>query len=99
MNVVSRGVRGAVRSPIRAGAIVIMLAISIGLIVAMLAAKSGVETKISQVKSQAATGITVRPAGIQGFGGDGTPLTAAQVATVAKTPHVVSTVSTLTDQL
>jgi protein-S-isoprenylcysteine O-methyltransferase Ste14 len=44
MNVVTRGILGAVRSPIRAGAIVIMLAISIGLIVAMLAAKSGVET-------------------------------------------------------
>jgi putative ABC transport system permease protein len=99
MNVVTRGILGAVRSPIRAGAIVIMLAISIGLIVAMLAAKSGVETKISEVKAQAATGITVRPAGIQGFGGDGTPLTAAQIATVAKTTHVVSTVSTLTDQL
>lgn len=99
MNVISRGVRGAVRSPIRAGAIIIMLAISIGLIVAMLAAKAGVENKITSVKQTAATNITVRPAGIQGFGGGGDPLTAAQVATVAKTAHVASSVSTLTDQL
>jgi putative ABC transport system permease protein len=99
MNVVSRGIRGALRSPLRAGAIVIMLAISIGLIVAMLAARAGVESKINDVKSQTATGITVRPAGIQGFGGGGDPLTAAQVATVSKTAHVSSTVSTLTDQL
>ncbi|MDB5184135.1 MAG: transporter permease, partial [Candidatus Saccharibacteria bacterium] len=99
MNVVSRGVRGAVRSPIRAGAIIIMLAISIGLIVAMLAAKAGVENKITSVKQTAATGITVRPAGISGFGGGGDPLTAAQVATVAKTAHVASSVATLTDQL
>jgi putative ABC transport system permease protein len=76
-----------------------MLAISIGLIIAMLAAKSGVETKINDVKANAATGITVRPAGIMGFGGGGDPLTADQVATVSKTAHVTSTVSTLTDQL
>jgi putative ABC transport system permease protein len=76
-----------------------MLAISIGLIVAMLAAKSGVETKIGQVKSQSATAITVRPAGIQGFGGGGDPLTADQVVTVTKTAHVSNVTSTLTDQL
>jgi putative ABC transport system permease protein len=99
MNVLTRGVRGAVRSPLRAGAIVVMLAISIGLIVAMLAARAGVENKISQVKATAATGITVRPAGISGFGGGGDPLTAAQVATVTKTAHVASVVSTLNDQL
>lgn len=99
MNVISRGVRGAIRSPLRAGAIIVMLAISIGLIVAMLAAKSGVEAKINQVKSQSATGITVRPAGINGFAGGGNPLTAAQVATVAKTTHVAGIVSSLTDQL
>lgn len=99
MNVISRGIRGAIRSPLRAGAIIIMLAISIGLIIAMLAARSGVESKITQVKSTAATGITVRPAGISGFGGGGNPLTAAQVATVTKTAHVMSAVSSLSDQM
>ncbi len=99
MNVLSRGIRGALRSPLRAGAIVAMLAISIGLIVAMLAAKAGVENKITSVKSTAATGITVRPAGIQGFAGGGDPLTADQVAAIQKTAHVASTASTLTDQL
>lgn len=99
MNVLTRGIRGAIRSPLRAGAIVIMLAISIGLIVAMLAAKAGVENKITEVKQTAATGITVRPAGIQGFAGGGDPLTADQVTTIAKTAHVASTSSTLTDQL
>jgi len=99
MNVISRGIRGALRSPIRAGAIIVMLAISIGLIIAMLAARAGVENKVTSVKQTAATGITVRPAGINGFAGGGNPLTAAQVATVSKTAHVASTVSTLTDQL
>lgn len=99
MNVITRGIRGAIRSPIRAGAIIIMLAISIGLIVAMLAAKAGVESKITSVKQSSATAITVRPAGIQGFAGGGTPLTTDQVAKITKTAHVASTVSTLTDQL
>lgn len=99
MNVVTRGIRGAIRSPLRAGAIVIMLAISIGLIIAMLIAKAGVESKISEVKATAATGITVRPAGIMGFAGGGDPLSADQVATITKTEHVASIASTLTDQL
>ena len=99
MNVITRGIRGAIRSPLRATAIVVMLAISIGLIVAMLAAKAGVESKISQVKQDAATSITVRPAGIQGFAGGGDPLTAAQVSKVTKLAHVGSTISTLTDQM
>ena len=99
MNVITRGVRGAIRSPIRAGAIIIMLAISIGLIVAMLAAKAGVENKINSVKQSAATAITVRPAGVMGFGGGGDPLTADQVTAISKTTHVASTASTLTDQL
>lgn len=99
MNVITRGIRGAIRSPIRAGAIIIMLAISIGLIVSMLAAKAGVENKINSVKQSAATAITVRPAGVMGFGGGGNPLTADQVATIGKTAHVASTTSTLTDQL
>lgn len=99
MNVISRGIRGAIRSPLRAGAIVIMLAISIGLIIAMLAAKAGVESRITEVKANAATGITVTPAGIRGFAGGGDPLTAEQVSTIAKTAHVASTSSTLTDQL
>lgn len=99
MNVITRGIRGAIRSPLRATAIVVMLAISIGLIVAMLAAKTGVESKITQVKENAATAITVRPAGIQGFAGGGNPLNAEQVAKVAKVSHVASTISTLSDQL
>lgn len=99
MNVVTRGIRGAIRSPLRAGAIVVMLAISIGLIIAMLSAKAGVESKITDVKANAATGITIRPAGINGFAGGGDPLTADQVTTITKTAHVASIASTLTDQL
>ncbi len=99
MNVVSRGARNALRSPIRSGAIVIMLTISIGLVVSMLVAKSGVDDKIGDIKSTNATSITISAAGIRGGFGGGNPLTADQVKAISSTEHVASTVSTLTDQL
>jgi putative ABC transport system permease protein len=99
MNVITRGIKNAVRSPLRSGAIVLMLAISIGLILSMLVARSSVETKINSLKSTTGTTVTVTPAGVSGFQGGGNPLTAANVATIAKTTHVSSVVSTLDDQL
>lgn len=99
MNVISRGIKNALRSPIRSGAIVLMLAISIGLILSMLVARSSVESKINTVKSTNATSVTITPAGVMGFQGGGDPLTAAQVATITSTTHIASVVSTLSDQL
>ncbi len=99
MNVVTRGMRNALRSPIRSGAVVIMLAISISLILAMMVARSSVNAKVAQVKASTATQITISPAGINGGFGDGNPLTADQIKTIASTAHVTSVTSTLTDQL
>ncbi|MBI3889561.1 ABC transporter permease [Candidatus Saccharibacteria bacterium] len=99
MNVVTRGVKNALRSPTRSGAIVLMLAISIALILVMLAARTSVTTKIAEVKAATASTITVSPAGIQGGMGGGDPLTADQVKTITSTEHVSGVISTLTDQL
>lgn len=99
MNVITRGVRNALRSPLRSGAIVLMLAISIGLILAMLVARSSVNAKIDEVKAATATQITVNPAGVQGGVGSGDALTTDQVKTITSTAHVTSVTSTLTDQL
>lgn len=99
MNVISRGIKNALRSPVRTGAIVLMLAMSIGLILSMLVARSSVEAKIVSVKALSGTGITIKPAGVNGFAGGGDPLTADQVASITKTAHVTSTSSTLTDQM
>lgn len=99
MNVVTRGVKNALRSPTRSGAIVLMLAISIALILVMLAARTSVTTKIAEVKAATASTITVSPAGIQGGMGGGEPLTADQVNTITNTEHVSEVISTLTDQL
>lgn len=99
MNVVSRGVKNALRSPLRSGAIALMLAISIGLILSMLVARGSVDTKISTVKANSGTIVTISPAGVMGFAGGGDPLTAAQLATITKTAHIASTSASLSDQL
>lgn len=99
MNVISRGIKNALRSPLRSGAIVLMLAISIGLILSMLVARGSVNAKIDEVKSTAGTSITISPAGVNGFAGGGNPLTSAQLATITSTAHIASTSATLSDQL
>ncbi len=99
MNVVTRGIKNAFRSPMRSGAIILMLAISIGLILSMLVARSSVNAKIDQVKSTAGTNITISPAGVFGFAGGGNNLTSTQVDQIVKTSHITSTTATLNDQL
>ncbi|MFZ1361247.1 MAG: FtsX-like permease family protein [Candidatus Saccharimonadales bacterium] len=91
--------RNVLRSPVKSGAIVLMLAMSIALILVMLAARASVTTKISEVKAATASEITISPAGIQGGMGGGDPLTADQVTAITQTAHVTHVVSTLTDQL
>ena len=99
MNVITRGIKNALRSPLRSGAIVLMLAISVGLILSMLVARGSVNSKIDEVKSTAGTNITITPAGVNGFAGGGNPLTSAQLATITSTAHIASTSATLSDQL
>ena len=99
MNVTTRGVKNALRSPLRSGAIVLMFAISIGLILSMLVARSSILAKIDEVKATAGTSVTIRPAGVNGFQGGGNPLAAADVSTIAGTAHISSVTSTLQDQL
>lgn len=99
MNVVTRGVKNTLRSPLRSGAIVLMFAISIALILSMLVARSSVQTKIDEVKATAGTEITIRPAGVMGNMGGGDPLTTEQLAAIEDTANITSTTMTLTDQL
>jgi len=99
MNVLTRGIKNAVRSPLKSGAIVLMFAISIALILSMLVARGSVLTKIEEVKATAGTAITVTPAGVMGSMGGGDPLTTAQIATITSTTNVSSITSSLTDQL
>ena len=99
MNVISRGIKNALRSPLRSVGVVLMLAISIGLILSMLVAKNSVDAKIASVKSNAGTSITISPAGVSGFAGGGDPLTSDQLATISQTTNIASTSATLMDQM
>jgi len=99
MNVVTRGVKNALRNPIRSGIIVLMLAISIGLVLCMLVARGSIEAKITSLKSTTGNTITITPAGIMGFAGGGNPLSAANVKTITSTSHISATTETLSDQL
>lgn len=99
MNVVTRGVKNAIRSPLKSGAIVLMFAISIALILSMLVARGSVIAKINEVKATAGTAITIQPAGVMGGMGGGDPLTTEQIATIKSTANVSSITSSLTDQL
>lgn len=99
MNVLTRGVRNALRSPLRSISVMVMLAISICLILAMMVARSSVNAKIDEVKASVATKVSISPAGVSGGFGGGDPLTADQLNKIKGTKHVKSTVATLTDQL
>lgn len=99
MNPISRGIKNALRSPLRTGAVILMLAVSITLIVSMLVARAGINNKINEIKQTAGTNVTVTPAGIRGFMGGGDPLTTGQVTAIKSTDHVSSITSTLSDQL
>lgn len=99
MNPLTRGVRNTFRNGIRAFSIIAILAVIIGLALAMLIARGAVNDKIASVKSSIGNTITVSPAGVRGFEGGGTPLTSADVAKIAATAHVASTVSTLSARL
>ncbi len=99
MNVATRGIKNALRSPLRSGAIVLMLAISIGLVLSMLVARSSVNAKIAEVKSTNGTSITISPAGVHGFEGGGDPLTSTQITTIESVAHIASVSATLSDQM
>ena len=99
MNVVTRGMKNALRSPLRSVAIVSMLAISIGLILSMLVARNSVEAKVETVKGTSGTSVTISPAGVQGFSGGGDALTSEQLATISSTANIESTTASLSDQM
>ena len=99
MGAISRGVRNAFRNNIRTFSITLILALSIAMSLIMLLALKTVQAKIVSVKGSIGNTITVSPAGVRGFEGGGTLLTAQNMTDIAALPHVASTTSILTDRL
>lgn len=90
MRLVLRSLRSLVRSPLRTGLIIIILAFSTGLALIMLNVSSAFENQLESVSGQIGNEIQVRPAGSFGLMGGGEPLNAEDVAELYDLPHVVS---------
>ena len=96
---ITRGLKNTLRNPVRSIAVVVILALSIGLVLTMLLARQAIMAKISSVKTNISSAITVSPAGIRGGEGGGEPLTADQIKTIKTTANVDSVALSLTDRL
>jgi putative ABC transport system permease protein len=90
MGVVRRSIRNLIRSPLRTGAIVAILSVSIGLALIMVTVYGATENQLGSIGEQIGTEITVQPAGRFGMmGGSGT-LAQEDVDKLSDIPHVVS---------
>ncbi|MGA8848364.1 MAG: FtsX-like permease family protein [Dehalococcoidia bacterium] len=90
MGVVLRVIRNLIRSPLRTGAIVAILSVSIGLALIMVTVHGATENQLGSIGQQIGTEITVQPAGRFGMmGGNGT-LAQEDVDKINYISHVVS---------
>jgi len=90
MGTVRRSLRNLIRSPLRTGAIVTILSVSIGLALIMVTVHGATENQLGSIAQQIGTEITVQPAGRFGtMGGNGT-LAQEDVDKLSDIPHVVS---------
>lgn len=90
MRLAVRSLRNLIRSPLRTGLIITILAFSTGLALIMLNVSSAFGNQLDSVSEDLGTEIQVRPAGSFGFMGGGEPLNAEDVAELSGLSHVVS---------
>lgn len=89
MNVLSRGVRNAFRSPVRAIAVVVILGLTTGLSFVMLIGHQSVENKVGTTLASIGTTISITPVGYATGSTANAHLTSAELGKVAQLPHVV----------
>jgi putative ABC transport system permease protein len=99
MSTIARGIKGAVRNPIRTIGVTVILALSVGLALVMLLSLKTVQARISSVKASIGNTISISPAGSRGFEGGGEPLTQADITSVKSLAHIASVKTTLNDRL
>ena len=90
MGTVRRTLVNLLRSPLRTGALVAILAVSIGLALIMLTVHGATETQLESIGENVGTEISVRPAGSFGMMGGGEPLDEELVAQLYEIDHVES---------
>jgi putative ABC transport system permease protein len=99
MGAITRGFKNAFRNGVRSVSVILILSIAIGMTLIMFMSLKTVQGKIDSVKSSIGNTVTVSPAGVRGFEGGGTLLTAQNVTDISALSHVVSTTSILSDRL
>ena len=90
MSVIRISIRNLIRSPLRTGGVVAILAVSVGLALIMLTVNGASANQLSSIGEEIGTDITVRPAGVFGMMGGGEPLDEEDVDELYDIPHVVS---------
>jgi putative ABC transport system permease protein len=90
MSILRKSIGSLVRSPLRTGAIVAILAVSIGLALIMLTVHGATENQLGSIGENVGTEISVRPAGSYGLMGGGEPLDEELVDQLSDITHVVS---------
>ena len=93
MGTVKRGVLNVLRNPIRMVIVVLLLGLCLMFVAAMVAMNASVQDRLTQIRGQVGTNITISPSGSFGpfGGGSGTTstLTDDQVTQVKNTPGVI----------
>jgi putative ABC transport system permease protein len=87
---VRRALRTILRSPLRTGLLVAVLAVSIGLTLIMITVNEAFEERLNEIKGEVGTGITVRPAGSFGGGFIGRAAIGANSGDAASEGNVLS---------
>ena len=112
MRTIRHGLRSILRSPLRTGLLVAVLAVSVGLTLIMITVNAAFSERLDEIKAEVGSGVTVRPAGSFGggffrgaFGGGqggdteagvDTTLTDADIDEVTSIENVVGVSRTLT---
>ena len=89
MSIWSRGIRNAFRSPARAAAIIVILALTIGLSFVMLIGHQGVENKIRTTLASIGTTVSISPVGYGTGSTANAHLTTAEIKRLTQLPDVV----------
>ena len=111
MRTIRHGLRSILRSPLRTGLLVAVLAVSVGLTLIMITVNAAFSERLDEIKAEVGSGVTVRPAGSFGggffrgaFGGPGgddeagvdTTLTDGDIDGVQSIENVVTVSRSLT---
>jgi putative ABC transport system permease protein len=96
MKTIRRALRTILRSPLRTGLLVAVLAVSVGLTLIMITVNEAFGARLDEIKAEVGTNIDVNPAGsFRGLLGGGDPLSEEEIDELASLEHVEGVQRTL----